>query len=90
MKTRFLFVVALLLGVVISPAQGQQKMKALIVDGQKNLAMWPKTTMMMKRYLEASGLFEVDIARTRFTSNGDDLLAKFLTWPWGKFASPST
>jgi hypothetical protein len=47
------------------------KLKALIIDGQNNHAVWPKSTIMMKQYLEASGLFEVDIDRTRFTWNGD-------------------
>jgi type 1 glutamine amidotransferase len=62
---------------MILPAFGQPRMKALIVDGQNNHSAWPKTTMMMKRYLESSGLFEVDIARTRFTWNGDEFLAQF-------------
>ena len=43
------------------------KLKALIIDGQNNHAVWPKSSIMMKQYLEASGLFEVDIDRTRFT-----------------------
>lgn len=47
-----------------------QKMKALIVDGQNNHGIWPKTTMMMKRYLEETGMFQVDIARTAFTWQG--------------------
>jgi hypothetical protein len=55
----------------------QEKWKALIVDGQNNHAAWPKTTMMMKQYLEGSGLFTVDIARTRFTWNGDEWLSKY-------------
>ena len=42
------------------------KLKALIVDGQNNHAVWPKSTIMMKQYLEDTGLFEVDIDRTRF------------------------
>ena len=52
-------------------------LKALIIDGQNNHGAWPKTTMMMKKYLEDSGLFQVDIARTRFTWQGDDLLEKY-------------
>jgi hypothetical protein len=44
------------------------KLKALIVDGQNNHAVWPKGTIMMKQYLEDTGLFTVDIQRTRFTS----------------------
>ena len=40
------------------------KLKALIIDGQNNHYVWPKTTMMMKDYLEETGLFEVNIYRT--------------------------
>ena len=47
-----------------------KKLKALIVDGQNNHGIWPKTSMMMKEYLEQTGLFEVDIARTRYTWQG--------------------
>ncbi len=46
--------------------------KALIIDGQNNHAVWPKSTIMMKQYLEESGLFEVDIDRTRFTWRGEN------------------
>ena len=49
----------------------EEKLKALIVDGQNNHAVWPKSTIMMKQYLEESGLFEVDIERTKFLWNGD-------------------
>jgi len=35
--------------------------KALIVDGQNNHANWPHTTQMMRKYLEDSGLFTVDV-----------------------------
>lgn len=47
-----------------------EKLKALIVDGQNNHNVWPKSTQMMRDYLEETGMFEVDIYRTRFTSNG--------------------
>ena len=40
------------------------KLRALILDGQNNHYIWPKTTVMMKGYLEETGLFEVDINRT--------------------------
>lgn len=46
------------------------KMKALIIDGQNNHGIWPKTTMMVKDYLEETGLFTVDVARTAFTYQG--------------------
>ncbi len=48
------------------PAAAADKMKALIVDGQNNHDVWPKSSIMMKQYLEQTGLFTVDIARTRF------------------------
>ncbi len=54
-----------------------EPLKALIVDGQNNHSMWPKTTAMMKQYLEDTGLFTVDVARTAFTWNGGDLVAQF-------------
>lgn len=56
---------------------GETKIKALIVDGQNNHGAWPKTTMMMKKYLEETGMFEVDIARTKYTWNGDEWLSKY-------------
>ncbi len=40
------------------------KHRALIVDGQNNHGVWPKTTQMMKRYLEETNLFTVDVATT--------------------------
>ncbi|MEX2564988.1 MAG: ThuA domain-containing protein [Cyclobacteriaceae bacterium] len=46
-------------------------LKALIVDGQNNHAVWPKSTIMMKQYLEETGLFQVDVYRTKFTWGGD-------------------
>ncbi len=39
-----------------------EPMKALIVDGQNNHAVWPATTKMMKAYLEQTKLFTVDVA----------------------------
>ncbi|MEM0991824.1 MAG: ThuA domain-containing protein [Bacteroidota bacterium] len=54
-----------------------QKIRVLIIDGQNNHVMWPKTTMMMKQYLEASERFEVDIRRTQYTWKGEAYLAKF-------------
>jgi hypothetical protein len=46
-----------------------ERLKALIVDGQNNHQVWPKSTIMMKRYLEETGLFEVEIARTHYLWN---------------------
>jgi type 1 glutamine amidotransferase len=38
-----------------------EPLKALIIEGQNNHAVWPKTTRMMKRYLEETKLFTVDV-----------------------------
>jgi len=54
-----------------------QTIRVLIVDGQNNHEMWPKTSMMMKQYLEESGLFEVDIRRTQYTWKGEKFLEDF-------------
>lgn len=56
-----------------APEQGTDQariIKALIIDGQNNHGIWPKTTLMMKDYLEETGLFKVDVARTAFTWQG--------------------
>lgn len=69
MKTILSLCLALAAGVL--SADGADKLKALIIDGQNNHAVWPKSTIMMKQYLEDTGLFEVDIARPKFTWQGD-------------------
>ena len=72
-------VVAFLLLATMTPAivTAQQRMKALIVDGQNNHADWPKTTFMMKKYLEDTGLFSVDIARTKYLWRSEKHLADY-------------
>ncbi len=57
---------ALLLAVLLLlPAAVQaQTLKALIIDGQNNHKNWPDTTKMMKRYLEDTQRFTVDVATT--------------------------
>jgi len=56
-----------LIGRVDTPA-----LSALIVDGQNNHRVWPKSTVMMKRYLEETGLFEVDVYRSKPTWRGEE------------------
>jgi len=48
-----------------------KRIKVLIVDGQNNHEVWPKSTIMMKQYLEETGLFKVDIDRTQYTWKGE-------------------
>jgi len=51
----------LLLAGMSGPLQAAEKLRLLIVDGQNN-HNWKATTPVMKRFLEASGRFEVDVA----------------------------
>ena len=55
---------------LIAQGQSTSKMKALILDGENNHGIWPKTTVMMKEFLEETGLFEVDVYRTAYTWQG--------------------
>lgn len=64
MKLTVVLALAALTGVA------EAKIKALIVDGQNNHAVWPKSTIMMKQYLEDTGLFEVTVDRTKYTWKG--------------------
>lgn len=48
----------------LAQKKSNRTLKALIIDGQSNHGIWPKTTAMMKDYLEQTGLFTVDIERT--------------------------
>lgn len=47
----------------------ESKLKALIIDGQNNHAVWPKSTFMMKQVLEESDRFEVEIYRSKYLWN---------------------
>ena len=72
------FVLYFVLSVAVATSgMAAEKMKALIIDGQNNHGAWPKTTFMMKKYLEDTGLFTVDIARTKYTWQGDKLLKQY-------------
>lgn len=69
---RFLCILASVVAFQSAPLLAQEKLKALIIDGQNNHVRWPKTTVMMKSFLEESGRFEeVDIQRTKYVWNGD-------------------
>ncbi|MDO6537293.1 ThuA domain-containing protein [Alteromonas stellipolaris] len=49
----------------------------LIVDGQNNHPIWPKSTAMMKAFLERNGQFVVDVYRTQYTWRGDKWLEQY-------------
>ncbi|SDM75809.1 Type 1 glutamine amidotransferase (GATase1) [Catalinimonas alkaloidigena] len=66
LKRYWISAIVILLTACSQPDQKQDspaKRKALLIDGQNNHYVWPKTTMMMRDYLEQTGLFEVDIYR---------------------------
>lgn len=77
MKFRIAVLTLSLVVATLSQAYAAPPIKALIIDGQNNHGAWPKTTFMMKKYLEETGLFTVDIARTAFTTNGEALLKQY-------------
>ncbi len=66
---KILFILSLVL--IFASASEAKKIKVLIVDGQNNHEVWPKSTVMMKQYLEETGMFKVDVARTKFTWKGE-------------------
>ncbi len=68
--TRLVLTAALLASLPLALAAAPQY-KALIVDGQSNHKIWPQTTQMIKGYLEATGLFAVEVATT--PPEGSDL-----------------
>jgi len=59
-------------------APAKKQIKTLIVDGQNNHDQWAKITFMMKRYLEETGKFTVDVQRTKTTWNGKEYLTKYV------------
>jgi type 1 glutamine amidotransferase len=59
-----LVLAVLVSGLMVSNGNAAEKLQALIVDGQNNHGVWPKTTQMMKKYLEETGLFNVEVATT--------------------------
>jgi len=74
----FTFCILFLFVSIESEAFKKKKpIKTLIVDGQNNHNQWPKVTYMMKKYLEETGLFTVDVKRSAFTWEGDKFLSDF-------------
>ena len=100
MDMRILALIAML--VVGQIAASAAAMKALIVDGQNNHA-WQQTTPVLKKLLEESGLFSVDVAtspKKGEEKRGEDMSAfqpEFAKYavvisnyngePWGKAAN---
>jgi type 1 glutamine amidotransferase len=66
---------ALLVSAAICRAE--PALRALIVDGQNNHGNWPTTTKMMKKYLEATSMFTVDVATTAPKGTDDSFKPDF-------------
>jgi type 1 glutamine amidotransferase len=77
MRVRFIPLVFALAVVACATLDAEPPLRALIIDGQNNHGVWPKTSMMMKAYLEETGLFAVDIARTKPQGTDPDFRPKF-------------
>lgn len=75
MKTAFVSGFTLLLSFTVSLAAAP--LRVLIVDGQNNHDVWPKSTVMMKSFLEETGRFKVDVVRTAFTYRGSKWLPAY-------------
>lgn len=71
-------IIPLLIGTILPVSGLTAKIKALIIDGQNNHVVWPKSTIMMKQYLEETGLFEVDLERTKYTWRGTNRYGDWL------------
>jgi uncharacterized protein len=64
--------------VLAATSAGQAaELRALIVEGQNNHGNWPQTSQMMKAYLEQTGHFEVEIARTAPQGTDPDFQPEF-------------
>lgn len=68
-----------LAALLVCPAMAvaEPSLKALIVEGQNNHGVWPKTTKMMKKYLEETKLFTVDVATTAAKGSDENFKPDF-------------
>ena len=67
----------LLVLVLGTATTAQAELKALILEGQNNHKVWPTTTKMMKKYLEQTELFKVDVATTKPKGTDPDFKPNF-------------
>jgi len=73
----FLGLALVALGWLSSTAMAAPPLKALIIEGQNNHSAWPTTTKMMKKYLEDTGLFTVDVATTAKSGTDESFKPEF-------------
>ena len=72
----FVFLIGVLF-VFNSSLFSQDKIATLLIEGQNNHKVWPRTSLMMKDYLEETGLFKVDIIRTAAKGTDPDFKPDF-------------
>ncbi len=60
----------------VAPPENK-KIRVLIVDGQNNHPVWPRTTEIMKSMLTETGLFRVSVARTEPKGEDPDFAPVF-------------
>ncbi len=60
---KFVVLIQLCVCSIAFSQEQKETLKALILDGSNNHYVWPKTSFMMKDYLEKTDLFEVTISR---------------------------
>lgn len=61
MRSFVFLILALAVATIASPSHAVDKLKVLILDGQDKYHDWTKTTPLIKRFLEESGRFSVDV-----------------------------
>lgn len=80
MLRRTFLLASLAVSICCSTAFAEPQLKALIVDGQNNHGIWPTTTKMMKKYLEETGLFTVDVATSKPKGTDPDFKPAFANY----------
>ena len=61
----------------LAAQESETPIRVLIVDGQNNHGDWPKITAMMQDYLEQTGKFSVEVARTKYLWQGKKWLDEY-------------
>ena len=77
MNFRTLAIAFAVLALATPALKAEPKLKALIVDGANNHGVWPRTSKMMKKYLEQTKLFKVKIATRKKGGRDPEYNPKF-------------
>ena len=58
-------------------SDAKPKLRVLLIDGQNNHSIWPKTSEMMRKFLLETELFSVELARTAPKGTDENFKPKF-------------